>query len=51
MNRLSSSLDESCAVLYSRTDLNLTEPYSTRLLGSSEQAAEESPLTDSEQPI
>ena len=27
MNRLSSSLDESCAVLYSRTDLSLTEPY------------------------
>lgn len=35
MNRLSSSLDESCAVLYSRTDLALNEPYSGRLLGVS----------------
>lgn len=51
MNRLSSSLDESCAVLYSRTDLGLAEPYSSRLLGSQEQTAEEISLTDSEQPV
>ena len=52
MNRLSSSLDESCAVLYSRTDLSLTEPYSSKLLGSSEQQdAEEMPTTDAEQTI
>ena len=51
MNRLSSSLDESCTVLYSRTDLSLTEPYSSRLLGSSEQGADEIPPNDSEQAL
>ena len=35
MNRLSSSLDESCDVLYSRTDLIMAQPYSEKLLGLS----------------
>ena len=40
MNRLSSSLDESCDVLYSRTDMVLSQPYSLRLLGTGDNSAE-----------
>ena len=51
MNRLSSSLDESCTVLYSRTDLSLSEPYSVRLLGESSLNSEDTSNAESEQPI